>query len=89
MHSPVPPSARDAGALLLLAQRDEARLVLVGIPRSLRPVGADEVEELAPGGGPLGERGAGAELDVVGMGADGEGARRRRKVGGDVHVRWR
>src|SRR5213075_1724148 len=59
-------------ALFLLAERNEAGLVLGRVPRTLRPVGADEVVHLAPGCGPLGQRGAAAEFDVVGMGGDGQ-----------------
>src|SRR4051812_37900110 len=41
--------------------------------------------DLAPVRGPLGQRGAAPELDVVGVGADREGARRCGKVNGEVH----
>ena len=44
----------------------------VGVPAALGPVGEHEVVDLAAGGRPAGERGAGAELDVVGVGADGQ-----------------
>src|SRR5207248_2137880 len=71
-------------ALLLLTQGDEAGLILGRIPRPLRPVGAHEVLDLTAGRGPLGQRAAAAELDVVGMGADGQGASGRVDVGGDL-----
>ena len=50
------------------------------VPRALRAVGAHEVRDGAAGGRPLGQRGAGAELDVVGVGADGQGRPRHRQV---------
>ena len=65
-------------ALLVLAARDERRQVGDGVPRALRAVGAHEVVDDAAGGRPLGERAAGAELDVVGMGGDGQRRRRHR-----------
>ena len=42
------------------------------VPRALRPVGAHEVVDDAAGRRPLGERAPGTELDVVGVGADGQ-----------------
>ena len=53
-----------------------------GVPGALRAVGADEVVHDAAGGRPLGERGAGTELDVVGMGAD------RQRHAGTARSTW-
>ena len=66
--------------LLLFAQGDEHRLVLVGVPTPLRTVGQHEVVEHRARRRPLGQRGAAAELDVVGMGADGQGGRGHGQV---------
>ena len=63
-------------ALLVLAARHELRQVGRRVPRALGTVGAHEVVDDAAGRRPLGQRAAGAELDVVGMGGDGQ--RRRR-----------
>ena len=57
-------------ALLDLATRRERADVGVGVPRPLRAVGAHEVVDDASVGGPLGERRAAPELDVVGVRAD-------------------
>ena len=59
-------------ALLVAATGDERRQVGVDVPRALRPVGAHEVVDDAPGRRPLGERAAGAELHIVGVGGDGQ-----------------
>ena len=66
-------------ALLVLTPGDERRQIGVRVPRALRTVGAHEVVDDAAGGRPLGQRAAGAELDVVGVGADGQGRRRHRR----------
>ena len=73
-----PGAGQPAGrlALLLAAAGDERGEVGADVPRALRAVGADEVVDDAAGGGPLGQRAAGAELDVVGVGAD-----RQRRAG--------
>ena len=60
------------GPLLGLAGCDQRGGVLVGVPGALRAVGEDQVVHDAAGGGPLGQRGAAPELDVVGVGADGQ-----------------
>ena len=52
------------------------------VPAALGAVGADEVVDDGAGRRPLGERGAAAELDVVGVGADGERDGRGRQVQG-------
>ena len=73
------PAAGDAASgltLLELPPGDQGGEVGAGVPRALRSVGADEVVDDTARRRPLGEGAAGAELDVVGMGADGE--RRRR-----------
>ena len=73
--SPARSPAKPAGRLALLDRGGAAtRAGEVGgrVPRALRTVRADEVVDDASGGGPLGERAAGAELDVVGVGADGQ-----------------
>jgi len=57
-------------ALLLLTRGHEKRDVLLGVPRTLRAVGEYEVVQLAARRCPLGQRGATAELDVVGVRAD-------------------
>jgi hypothetical protein len=74
--------------LLLAPGGDQRAHVHVGVPRPLRPVGADQVADLATGRGPFGERAPAAELHVVGMGADGEGPRRQGKVDGEVRHEW-
>ena len=66
--------------MLFLPGQDELRDVLIRVPRPLRSVGADEVMDLTSRSGPLGERRTTAEFDVVGMGGDGKGPRRRFKV---------
>ncbi len=68
-----PAEKRGGAALLLLAHGDEHRLVLSGVPTSLRTVGQHEVVQDGARRRPLGQRGAAAELDVIGMGADGQG----------------
>ena len=82
------PAAECAGGRALLFPPESHQLgrVLCGIPRALRAVGADEVVDLAPAGCPLRERPTAAELDVVGMGADGERHSGRRQVRSDRHV---
>ena len=67
-------------ALLVLALRDQRGGVGVGVPGALRAVGEHEVRDDAARRRPLGERGAAVELDVVGVGDDGQ--RRRRASGG-------
>ena len=67
-------------ALLLAAPRDERCGVRLGIPRALGAIGAHEVMHDASRIGPLGERGAGPELDVVGVRADRQSARRDVEV---------
>ena len=57
-----------------------------GIPRPLRPVGADEEVHLRPRVGPLGQRRAAPELDVVGMGPDREHPIGGRQVDPQTHV---
>ena len=78
--------------LLGLPGGHEVREVGVGVPRPLRAVGADEVEDRAALRRPLGERAAATELHVVGVGGDGERAPRHREVEGeDGHAggrRW-
>ncbi len=69
------------GPLLALAEGDEGIGVLGRVPRALRPVGEDQVVHHTPGGGPLGEGGAAVELDVVGVGGDGQGPGRDLEVG--------
>ncbi len=59
---------------LRLPRRHQGAQVGAGVPTALGPVGEDQVVDPAPGRRPLGQRGAAAELDVVGMGADGQGA---------------
>ncbi len=71
--------------LLLLARHDELRGVLGGIPGATRAVGAHEVVDIAACCGPLRKCATAAELDVVRMGPDGEGASGRREVG---RVHW-
>ena len=66
--------------LLLLAQGDERRFVLLGVPTPLRPVGQHEVVEHGARRRPLGQRGAAPEFDVIGVGADGQGGRGRRQI---------
>ena len=73
-----PPAARRS-------RRDERGDVGVAVPRALGAVGADAHGDQRTGGGPLGERGAASELDVVGMGADGEHAFWCRKVDPNGH----
>src|SRR5581483_2445877 len=70
--------------LLRLAEGHELRPVGVRIPRTLRAVGQDELGDGAAGGGPLGQRGAAAEVDVVGVGADGQGPGGHGQVDGGV-----
>ena len=74
------------GALLLLAGGDELVDGLVGVPRALRPVGADRVHDRRARRGPLGQRAAAAELDVVGVGADGQRTRRSPEVEAQLDV---
>ena len=80
--SPVAPSALAAGLLLDARGCDERGDVLVGVPGALRAVGEDQVVHDAAVGRPLGQGGPGLELDVVGMGADGQRDRRRGQVAG-------
>src|SRR5262245_35742397 len=61
--------------LLGLAHVDERLRVGVLVPGALRAIGADAHHDMRARVGPFRERGAAAELDVVGMGADGEHAR--------------
>ena len=70
------------GALLVLASGGERDGVGERVPRALRSVGAHEVMDRATGGGPLRERRAASELDVVGMGADRERGARHVEVAG-------
>ena len=72
-------------ALLGLSPLDEGVGVGVDVPGALRPVGADQEVDGGTGGSPLGEGGATLELDVVGMGADREGAARDGEI--DSHLR--
>ena len=53
----------------------------VRVPRSLGPVRQHQVMHQAAGFGPFGQGGATPELDVVGVGADGQGALGNRNVG--------
>jgi hypothetical protein len=69
----VAPAEKRGGApLFLLARGDERRRILSGVPTSLRTVGQHKVVEDGARRRPLGQRGAAAELDVIGMGADGQ-----------------
>lgn len=65
-------------ALLVLAPGYQPGRVLGRIPRSLGAVGADHMMDATTGRDPLGQRGAGTELDVVGVSSDGQGHARRR-----------
>ncbi len=77
----VAPAEKGGGAaLLLLAHGDEHRLVLSGVPTSLRTVGQHEVVQGGARRRPLGQRGAAAELDVIGMGADGQDGHRDKQI---------
>ena len=62
--------------LLLLSPVDERRLIGIRVPGALRAVRAHEVMDHAPLGGPLGQGAARSELDVVRVGADGQGTLR-------------
>ena len=66
--------AQGIGGCLLLGSPDfdQRRRILVGFPGALRSVGHDRHHDVTAGPGPPGQRSAGSELDVVGMGADGE-----------------
>jgi hypothetical protein len=66
--------------LLVLPGGDELGHGLIAVPRSLRPVGADQMRDRRAPCHPLGQRAAGPELDVVGMGADGQRTRRPWEV---------
>src|ERR1700716_1341245 len=66
--------------LFLLTDDNQLGRVLAWIPRALGPVGAHQMVDVTPVVGPFGEGAAATELDVVGMGADGQGAARRRQV---------
>jgi len=67
-------------ALLDLAAADQRVEVGADVPCAFRPVGTDEVVQGAAAGGPLGQGAAGAELDVVGVGADSQRGGRRGQV---------
>jgi len=69
------------GALLEAPSEHERSRVLLGIPRSLRPVRADEMEDLASARRPLRKRASASELDIVGVGCHGE------RPAGDREVR--
>jgi hypothetical protein len=65
-----------SGALLVVPGGDELGQVLVGGPGALRTVGEHEELHVRARAYPLGEGRAAAELDVVGVRADGEHAAR-------------
>ena len=67
-------------ALFFLTERDQAGSVSFDVPGALRTVRADDVLDPAPRRRPFGQRAATPELDVVRMGADGQGYRWRRQV---------
>ena len=84
----MPPRARDAARCSSWRTATSAATSSAGSHEPFDPsvqttcmivVGADQVGDLAPGRGPLGQGAAGAELDVVGVGADGEGPGRHRR----------
>ena len=81
--SPATVTGESSRRFVCSARRRRTRAHRVGgdVPRSLRPVGADQVVDDAAVRGPLGEQTAAAELDVVGMGADREGGRRNGNRG--------
>ena len=83
-----PLSRRAASRLLALAGRHQRGDVGVGVPRALRAVGENEMVHTASGRRPLRQRGPAAELDVVGVGADGERRRRDGKVAADYWREW-
>ena len=68
---------------------DQLGHIGIGIPRPLRAVGADQHADLAAGGGPLCQGRPAAEIDVVGMGPDGQRPGRCRQVGGELGHRHR
>src|SRR5581483_5155899 len=74
--------------LFVLAGGHQRGEVGVAVPRALGAVGAHHVQERAPGRGPLRQRRARAELDVVGVRADAERARRRGEVDSDAQREW-
>ena len=78
--SPVEPSALAAARCSSWRRATSAAVSAVDVPRALRAVGAHDVMDGAAGGRPLRQRAAGAELDVVGMCADGERDRGRGQV---------
>src|SRR4029079_5280774 len=71
--------------LLFLTSGHPGRAAGVWIPGALRPVGADEEVHLGARVGPLGERGAAPELDVVGVRPDREDAFGRREIDPQTH----
>jgi hypothetical protein len=62
------------GALLGLADGRDAIPRYGWVEATCVTVGDDAVGDDAPGRGPVGDRAGGAEVDVVGMGGDDEGA---------------
>ena len=79
---------RGAGISLLdLPFGDKGGDVGVTVPGALGAVGADAHRDVRAGVGPLGERRAAPELDVVGMGADRKHALWGCEIDGDRHVR--
>ena len=68
------------GPGLVLAGGHQRRRVGRRVPGALRAIGADHERHLAARLGPLGQGGAGPELDVVGVGAHRQGAGRHREV---------
>ena len=67
-------TAQPTGRLDLfeLTLGNEGGHIGVGVPGALRTIGTDQVMHDAAGRGPLGQRCATTELDVVGVGADGQ-----------------
>ena len=80
-----PASRRAASRCSSWRRGHERDRVGARVPRPLRAVGAHEVVDRAAGRGPLRQRRAAAELDVVGMGADRQ-RRARAPSRSRVHV---
>jgi len=87
-HGPRP-ERRRGRPLLFLAERHERGPVGRRVPRTLGTVGQDELGDLAAGRGPLGQRGATAEVDVVGVGADRQSPLRDGQIDGDRTAAFR
>ena len=75
-------------ALLVVTGRHQRGRVLVGIPGALGSVGQHQVRDPTPRRGPLGQRGAGLELGVVGVRDDHQGAVGGGQVAAGGSARW-